>query len=132
MKKLLLILLCVPMIGFSQTAKEYFLEAIKNYDNKEYTLAIDNYTKCIELKPENDNLSAAYYNRGLSYAKLGNYNDAISDFSRVIRIDPDYASAYKNRGITKETAGLPYCSDYKKGCDLGDEDCCKWYNNQCK
>ena len=49
MKKLLLILLCLPMIGFGQTAKEYFLEAKKQRDNKQYQLAIDSYTQCINL-----------------------------------------------------------------------------------
>lgn len=39
---------------------------------------------------------------------------------------------YRNRGIVKERAELPYCSDYKRACDLGDEDCCEWYSKQCK
>ena len=73
-----------------------------------------------------------YFNSGSAYYKLGNYKDAIVDYSMAIRINPDDAYAYKNRGIAKENAGLPYCSDYKKACDLGEEKCCEWYYKQCK
>ena len=132
MKKLLLILLCVPLIGFGQTAEEYFEKAY-DYGNKEqYQLAIDNYTKCIKLKPGDANLAKAYYNRGSAYDDLENYEDAIADFIRAIRIEPDYVDAFRNRGIAKEKAGLYYCSDYKRGCELGDKDCCKWYDDQCR
>ena len=34
--------------------------------------------------------------------------------------------------FTEEELGLPYCSDWKTGCELGSENSCKWYNNQCK
>jgi tetratricopeptide (TPR) repeat protein len=52
MKKGLLILLCLPVFGFGQTAKDYFDKA-KNYsDNEQYQLAIDNYTKCLRIEPD--------------------------------------------------------------------------------
>ena len=95
MKKLLLVLLALPMLGFGQTAEEYFNKALDYAENEQYQLAIDNYTS-------------------------------------AIKIDPDYAEAYRNRGIAKENAGQSYCSDYKKCCDLGDEECCEWFNDQCK
>ena len=129
MKKLLLILLCLPMIGFGQTAKEYFEKAVNYGESEEYQLAIDNFTKSIRINPD---VAVTYYNRGWVYDELGNYEEAIADNTRAIRIDPDYANAYRNRGIAKENAGLSYCSDYKKACDLGDEDCCEWYDNQCR
>ena len=161
MKKLLLILLCLPMIGFGQTAQDYFDKAYNNKSDWQYQ--IDNYTKCIELKPD---YAHAYNNRGLSYHSLKNYEDAIADYTRALRIDPDYASpyynrgrsylelgnneeciadniralridpdhsdSYRNRGIAKENLKLSYCSDYKKCCDLGDEECCEWYYKQCR
>jgi len=151
------------MIGFGQTATEYFYKANDYSENGQYQLAIDNYTKCIELKPD---YAYAYNNRGLSYHSLKNYEDAIADYTRALRIDPDYYSAYynrgrsylelgnneeciadnirairinpdhsdsyRNRGIAKENLKLSYCSDYKKACDLGDEECCEWYNEQCQ
>ena len=99
-------------------------EELGNYND-----AISDYTRAIRIDPD---YALAYINRGNAYGKLGNYNDAISDYTRAIRIDPDYAIAYKNRGIAKEYAGLPYCSDYKRACDLGKEKCCEWYYKQCR
>ena len=131
MKKILLILLLtIPFIGFGQTAEEYFDKGFDYLNSGEYQLAIENYTKCLRIDPDD---ALAYYNRGWNYDELGNYEDAIADYTRAIRIDPDYASAYKNRGITKQYAGLPYCSDYKRACNLGKEECCEWYEeDQCR
>ena len=119
----------VPMIGFGQTSKEYFDKAYDYAENGEYQLAIDNYTKSLIIDPD---YAVAYYNRGYAYDNLGNYEDAIADYTRAIRIDPDYANAYANRGIAKEMAGLSYCSDWKKACDLGNDMSCEWYYKQCK
>jgi len=94
-----------------------------------YEDAIADFTRALRIDPDEID---AYRNRGVSYNKLGNYEDAIADFTRALRIDPDFANAYKSRGIAKENAGLPYCSDYKRACDLGNEDGCEWYYKQCK
>ena len=68
-----------------------------------------------------------YYNKAVVYL-----NQAIEELSKSIKLNSEVAPSYKNRGIAKENAGLPYCSDYKRACDLGDEECCEWYNNQCE
>ena len=94
-----------------------------------YNDAMADFTRALRIDPD---YTDAYNNRGTAYGKLGNYNDAIADYTRAIRINPDHAAAYKNRGIVKENAGLPYCSDYKKACDLGKEECCEWYYKQCR
>ena len=134
MKKLLFILLCFPMIGFGQdgslTADDFFDRASKNNNSSDWQYQIDNYTKCLRIDPDYD--ISAYLNRGQAYNRLENYEAAIADYTRAIRIDPDYARAYKSRGIAKENAGLPYCSDYKRACELGNEDGCEWYNEQCR
>jgi len=44
-------------------------------------------------------------NRGVAYEKLGDHRQAISDYDRVIEIDPKYADAYSNRGITYDKLG---------------------------
>ena len=151
MKKLLLILLFLPMIGFGQTAYDYYIQGIEYQDLGEYQLAINNYTKAINEYPD---YAPAYYNRGIIYNKLEKYEDAIVDFGRVIcvgihfeiannelvsyehaiadsrdiRIDLT-AYAYLNRGIAKWYLKLPYCSDFKQACDLG---LCDNYNDLCK
>ena len=132
MKKLLLVLLALPLIGFGQTAEDYFNKAKDYADNGKYQLAIDNYTKCLKLETDDANKASAYYNRGSAYDDLGNYTAAIADYTSAITINPDYAKAYANRGLAKAKSGQSSCSDYKRACDLGDEECCEWFNDQCK
>jgi tetratricopeptide (TPR) repeat protein len=93
-----------------------------------YTAAIADYTSAIRITDD----AAAYYNRGNVYSDLENYKAAIADYNSAIRINPDYADTYRNRGIAKENIGQAYCSDYKRCCDLGDEECCEWYYKQCR
>ncbi len=42
---------------------------------------------------------AYYYNRGLEYQRKGQYDKAISDYTKAIEINPKYAVAYYNRGL---------------------------------
>ena len=63
MKKLLILLLIVPIISFGQTAKEYIKSGNQKDDTKDYNGAISDYTKAIELNPD---AAVAYYNRGNS------------------------------------------------------------------
>ncbi len=41
----------------------------------------------------------AYNTRGAAYARTGNFDDAIGDFSKAVQIDPKSASAYTNRAL---------------------------------
>jgi hypothetical protein len=46
-----------------------------------------------------DSNADAYYYRGVTYGKLGNHGQAISDYDRAIEINPERAEAYYNRAI---------------------------------
>tara|TARA_B100001250_G_scaffold407858_1_gene429320 strand:+ start:602 stop:1150 length:549 start_codon:yes stop_codon:yes gene_type:complete len=99
MKKLLLILLCLPFIGFGQADKKYFDKAYDYGENGEYQLAINNYSKAIRINPDN---ASAYLNRGVAYEGLEKYEEAIADYTRAIKIDPEYAEkGYMKIGIIK-------------------------------
>ena len=43
--------------------------------------------------------AAAYNRRGIAYGKKGEFDKAIADFTEAIRLKPDFAVAYLNRGI---------------------------------
>ncbi len=45
------------------------------------------------------NLVIVYNRRGLAYADLGKYHQAIEDYDQTLRLDPGYARAYSNRAI---------------------------------
>lgn len=122
MKKLILLFLLKIIVFstvYSQTAEEYIEQGIQKADNeyvkyKTYKEAYDLFNKAIELDPNN---AKAYYNRGLAnynFIRRGqyiqekgedptsfdnNYYKPISDFTKAIEINPNYAKAYYNRGV---------------------------------
>ena len=57
-------------------------------------MAIKDYTKTIELNPNDPN---AYCNRCNIYNILGHYTQAVKDCTKAIKLDPKFAEAYVNR-----------------------------------
>ena len=57
---------------------------------KVYDVAIENYTKAIELDPK---YIQAYYNRGLSYEQLDNKKKAEEDLRTALKLNPQYTHA---------------------------------------
>ena len=62
---------------------------------------------------------STYMDSGIEHGQKGEYQEAIDDFTTAIKINPDYASAYNNRGGSKYYLGLDGCSDLKKAAALG-------------
>ena len=42
-----------------------------------------------------------YFNSGYDKAEAKDYYGAISDYTKAIELDPNYANAYYNRGLSK-------------------------------
>ena len=58
------------------------------------------------LAQKEHNISAeTYYYRGNTKRDIGFYQNAISDYSKAIRLKPDFVEAYHNRGIVKAVLG---------------------------
>ncbi|MCX5815905.1 MAG: tetratricopeptide repeat protein [Proteobacteria bacterium] len=86
-------------------AVDWFDKATALWQDGKYSdpkKAIDYLNKTIRLKPD---YADAYYNRGVAYTKLGQYQQAIKDYDEAIRLKPDYADAYYNRGIEYDDLG---------------------------
>ena len=82
MKNILFTLaLLISFVSFGQTAKEYFNSGYDKAEAKDYYGAIADFTKAIELNP-NDSAAAAYYNRGISKENLGDLNAACADWKK--------------------------------------------------
>jgi tetratricopeptide (TPR) repeat protein len=70
----------------------------------------------------------AYYNRGKTYYKKGQYDQAIKEYTKTIELNPTLAEAYDDRGLTyfdKLGDKKRGCTDWKLACDLG---VCENYN----
>ncbi|WP_419547741.1 tetratricopeptide repeat protein [Microcystis sp.] len=98
------------------------LSELKRYD--EGLAAIN---QAIHLAPR----AAWYGNRGVLYYNQQKYELALSDYSKAIDINPNYADAYNNRGnlykdLQKYDLAL---SDYSKAIDINPNDALA-YNNR--
>ena len=67
-----------------------------------YDVAISDYDKAIELKP---NYADAYYNRGNAYNVKDEHSLAIKNYNKTIQINSKHAGAYNNRGSIHSEKG---------------------------
>jgi Flp pilus assembly protein TadD len=84
-----------PTIASATPAKTYFDQGHKEAENGDFQKAIPDYTEAIRLAPD---YAIAYLNRAMAYNKLDQYDNAISDFTKVIELKPD-ALTYFYRGL---------------------------------
>ena len=84
------------------------------------------------LSQNSQSISAeTYFFRGNAKYNLRMYHEAISDYTQVIRLQPDAAGAFHNRGAAKAALGqyFPAISDYDMAIHLK-PDCAIAYNNR--
>lgn len=131
-KKILLLLLCLPMIilfscdSNKEKANKYKLDGLNEFGRP----AIDAYSKCIEFNPEDD---LCYELRGKEYFSLNYYEFAIKDFTKAIKINPKNWNAYSGRGVARsflEGSNSAGCDDFATACFEGFE--CRNYDWHCK
>ncbi|PZV87261.1 TPR repeat protein [Algoriphagus aquaeductus] len=120
-KKLLIILLVMPLFtlnSYSQTAKDYVNRGNTKSMSKDYTGAISEYNKAIEIDP---NYSDAYHLRGTCKSDLGDHRGAIIDLTKAINLNPKEPMRYTNRGLSKLALGQKEeaCLDFSKSGELG-------------
>ena len=70
--------------------------------SENYTLAIDWYTKSLNMNPK---YFKALFNRGFAFDKMNQFDKAIADYSKAIEVEPNNAYAYYNRAISYEKKG---------------------------
>ena len=102
-------------------AKTLTIRGLIYLSKREYDLAITDWTKAIELDPDD---AVAYLNLGVVYAGKRDFEAAIADYNKAIDLAPENASAYNNRGVAY--AGKrdfeAAIADYNKAIDLAPED----------
>ena len=79
-----------------KAAQEHVDAGHSYYAQKQWDMAIAEYTKAIELRTK---LAEAYWGRGLAYYYKEDYDKAIVEYTAAIEADPNYARAYYQRAI---------------------------------
>jgi len=116
--------------AMSETAEDWLNKAGALSNGSKYTepfKAIEYLNKAAELQPENAEI---YYNRGVAYDNLGQYQPAIKNYNQAIRLKPDYAEAYYNRGtIYNELSQYQQAiSDFNQAISLKSTDAEAYHN----
>ena len=82
----------------------------------------------------NPDYADGYYDRGNTQFYLGNYDLAVTDYSKAIALEDEIFDYYYNRALAKfyleqdEDA----CSDLKKASKLGDNQAAAYYDELCR
>ncbi len=82
------------------TAQEWFMKGVALWNGSAFDPAkeaAEYFSEALRLDPDH---AFTYYNRGIAYNNLGQYQRAIEDYDQTIRLDPGDAFAYNNRGVT--------------------------------
>ena len=66
-------------------------------NKKEWSQAITDYDKAIELNPTKP--AELHNRRGAAWSWKDDYDKAIADYTQAVEIDPKFALAYQNRGL---------------------------------
>jgi tetratricopeptide (TPR) repeat protein len=118
-------------LSTQDAAQAYMDRGFAFQDTKEYSKAIEEFTKVIEIDPQR---AHAWYARGTMHGHLHNWHAAVLDFNKALELKPDHAEALHNRGIALKQLGkieegqrdigaalsLKPDSDYSKHTGIGD------------
>ncbi|MEQ8472518.1 MAG: tetratricopeptide repeat protein [Marinoscillum sp.] len=103
--KRVILLLTVVLFGCESDEMRrdrFFLQGNESLSNKQYKVAIDFYTKVLNI---DQSFARAYNNRGVAYMESDHAYEAIQDYNMAIAIDQDYIGALFNRAYAYEDVG---------------------------
>ena len=125
------VILSFPAKANPESAHFYDKEGLKEWNNKNFPAAVKNYTKAIEIEPNN---SLLHGKRGNSYYQFGDFYAAISDYNISLKLNPNNKEIFLFRGMAKQKIGLMKgaCSDFKMASALGQEFAVEVFEKYCK
>ena len=92
--------------------------------------AKEEHDEAIQPAPSFLEAASAHYNRGLTYAKVGDYNHAVADYTEALRILPQFVAAFCSRGAAYSKMG-DYdraISDYAQAIRIAPDDADAYYD----
>jgi len=63
----------------------------------------------------------AYHNRGIAYANVGKFDEAIEDYNRVIAMKSKDPNIFLSRGVAFTKKAM---EDFRRACDMGSQLAC--------
>lgn len=73
---------------YTKSAERSFIEnGNENFSQSKYFEAVVQYNLAIKINPDNP---CAYYNKAIALMKLGNHDEAVKTFDKVMLINPNY------------------------------------------
>ncbi len=85
----------------TEEANDFRNQGSDNEQMGNFEQAITNFSKAIELRPQNKSL---YISRATNYWRLQDNTKALEDLERALTLDPDYANAYNIRANVHTSA----------------------------
>jgi len=88
------------MRDYNNSIDDLLVRALSAHNQNRFNEAISQYTKILELKPNDDNiLSIIYKHRGMANFACSCYNEAIEDFTNSLELDKKSYKAAYYRGV---------------------------------
>jgi len=113
-------------VGPPSPARDYIKQGNTCYNNKEYSKALSVYTKAANEDPKSALAALAHYKCAKTFATMGKHDNAISECSEAIAIDPlmNKGLAYLLRAFLYEKTGkyIEAVSDYAKALIINPDD----------
>ncbi len=75
----------------------YFYSGLYSLNNKEYSLAMDNFIDALTINPDS---SQAWFYKAETFYKMQNYSSAIQNYDKAVHFNPNYSQAYYQRGLS--------------------------------
>jgi tetratricopeptide (TPR) repeat protein len=125
------LLVTVPEKVNAESANFYDKQGFKEWNKNNFSAAIRNYNKAIEIEPNN---ALFYGKRGNCYYQLGDFYKAISDYNQSLNLNPNDKEIFLFRGMAKQKIGFikGACSDWKMSSALGQEFAVETFSKYCK
>jgi len=117
------------LIALQPTAFHYEMRGDINIEQGEYSMAVADYSKGLELDPEQGYL---YISRGKAYEQLGEFEKALNDYDSAVTQEPERCFPLYTRGVLLQKQGQIELArqDFLQALTYNSDDCYFLYDSE--